>query len=80
MKNTEVAEIFDDIIDNLSQITDSLEQYRDWIRSGRTPDLSYENWLMETPIETPDEYMEYILKRLGIMRHFYREWRKAKKL
>ena len=37
MKNTEVAEIFDEIIVNLFQIANRLELYRDWIRTGRAP-------------------------------------------
>lgn len=80
MKNEEVAEIFDAIVANLSQIANRLELYRDWIRSGQAPDLSYEEWLMEKPIETPNDYMEYILERLEITRDFYEEWRKTKKV
>lgn len=80
MKNTEVSEIFDEIIVNLFQIANRLELYRDWIRTGRAPDLTYVEWLLEEPIETPDDYMEYILKRLEITRDFYKEWRKDKKL
>lgn len=80
MKNEEVKEIFDEIIVNLFQIANRLELYRDWIRSGRAPDLSYEEWLMETPIETPGDYLEYILERLKLTREFFQDWRSSKKL